>query len=153
MARQGKLICSPWMGWLIGHRLGFGISPAMPCGPAWQWGRIALHAIVPLLCSFPHTNTAPEQSKGHHGAYKPIISYQVRAWGRGGQGGSQHESVLSAPEGQGRGGASGDIGPPPRTDTQLAQRTPHPTRLGPTLRIARAGDPEKYPISNTVGKK
>lgn len=36
-------------------------------------------AIVPLLCRFPYTNTAPHQSKRRRGPYKRTITYQIMA--------------------------------------------------------------------------
>lgn len=124
--------------------------------PPWQWGRIALPCIVPLICSFPHARTRGRQSKRVRRAYKRRISYQVRGSGRGGQGESQHESQLSAPRGAGQGHsetAAASQRNPPQPANRLSAHDPHPTGVGTHLLLARAASHEKYPISNTLCKK
>ena len=88
------------------------------------------------LCSFPHTNTAPHQTKGHHGAYKPRISYQVMGQDRGDREGA----------GAGRADSQRDRDSQPAEPTATSEslinaHDPHPTRLHPTLLLARACDP------------
>lgn len=111
----------------------------MPFLPRLQWGRIELPAIVRFPCRFPHTNIAPDQSKPLLWPYKPVISYQVGASGRGGQGEGQHESQLSART-RGTGDRAGQASGPHRNKRITYQRTdPHPTRVGTHLLLALDG--------------
>jgi len=115
--RRGKAdrasLLSPRVGLVIlGGEYVSGFQP-MACGSPWQWLRIALPAIVRFLCSFPHTNTAPHQTKRHHGAYKRRLSYHMQGMDRGGQ----------------RRGGDGDA--PPRGAGRMARRGSHGQRTPP----------------------
>jgi hypothetical protein len=123
------------------------LSPAITIG---NGGGLRCLAIVALLCSFPHTNIAPAQSKRHHGAYKPLISYQVEETDRSGQGRSGmgrmardtwRDTVREA-----------STAPQPQRNMIFAYHNTatHHTGLQPTLSLAQNFRPKKYPLSKNI---
>jgi len=113
-------------GGLGGEGVLSGFHP-LPLNPTWQWERIALLAIVRFLCSFPHTNTAPDQTKRAIGPYKRRISYHVCG-------------------GDGRDGRDGEPAPQrtaaaattATSESPISAQPPHPTRVGTTFSLGEA---------------
>jgi len=82
-----------------------------------------------------------ETGKGHGGAYKLRLSYHLQGMDRGGQ---SRSGASGQPAGRRQGQRDKDSQPAqPYSNQRLTSRRtdPHPTRVAPTLLLARASDP------------
>ena len=145
---RGKLVCSPCRGWLIGHRLGFGISAYGMRSSLCNGGGLRC---LPL-CAFSVASPIPTPHPINQKAMARRISGEsaIRS-GHGGGADRERDNMRASYQHHGDGERresdrrTEGQRTPPRTDHRLAQRTPTPRVSAPPFACGQHGAGENTP--------